>query len=114
MDNKPQIKSDPLYQLLREGKIEEFNKRKAKGESCDLTQCDFRSVDLRGIDADGLDFSDGYFHQADLRGVDLRQATMAGASINGARISGTYFPSQLTADEIGLSLVHGIRMRYQK
>lgn len=114
MGNKPQIKNDPLYLLLRDGEIEEFNKRKTAGESCDLTACDFRNVDLRGIDASGLDFSDGYFHQTDLRGVDLRQANMEGASLNGARISGTYFPPQLTAEEIGLSLVHGIRMRYQK
>ncbi len=114
MSNKPQIKSDPLYILLREGKVEEFNKRKSAGESPDLKACDFRNVDLRGIDASGLDFSDCYFHQTDLRGVDLRQANMEGASINGARISGTYFPSQLTAEELGLSLVHGSRMRYLK
>lgn len=114
MSNRPQIKSDALYQLLREGKIEEFNKRKAAGEPCDMTGCDFRHVDLRGLDASGLDFSDCYFHQTDLRGVDLRQTKMQGASINGARISGAYFPVQLTADEINLSLIHGIRMRYQK
>ena len=114
MTTKPQIKDDPLYLLLREGKIEEFNKRKAAGESCDLRACDFRNVDLRGIDASGLDFSDCYFHQTDLRGIDLRQARIEGASINGARISGTFFPVELSAEELGLSLVHGIRMRYQK
>jgi len=114
MTKKPIIRNDELYLLLRDGKIDEFNKRKVAGESCDLTGCDFRNVDLRGINADGLDFSDGYFHQTDLRGVDLRQSKMEGVSINGARISGTYFPHQLTAEEIGLSLVHGTRMRYQK
>lgn len=114
MSIKPQIKNDPLYLLLRDGKIEEFNQRLSAGESCDLTGCDFRNVDLREIDASGLDFGDCYFHQTDLRGLDLRQTNMAGASINGARISGTYFPLQLTADEISLSLLHGSRMRYQK
>lgn len=114
MTNKPQIKNDPLYQLLREGKVGEFNSRKATGETCDLKACDFRNVDLRGIDASGLDLSDGYFHQTDLRGVDLREANLQGASINGARISGTYFPRQLSAQEITLSLVHGTRMRYQQ
>ena len=114
MTTKPKIKDDALYLLLREGSIEEFNQRKAAGESCDLTGCDFRSLDLRGIDASGLDLSDGYFHQADLRGVDLRQTNMQGASINGARISGTYFPCEILAEEIGLSLVHGTRMRYCK
>ena len=58
MSNKPQIKSDPLYLLLRDGEIKEFNQRKSAGESCDLTACDFRNVDLRNIDASGLDFSD--------------------------------------------------------
>ncbi|MDH5179782.1 MAG: pentapeptide repeat-containing protein [Gammaproteobacteria bacterium] len=112
MSEKPQIKQDPLYQLLRDGKIDEFNKRKAAGEQCDLTGCDFRNIDLRGLAADGIDFSNSYFHQADLRGVDLRKANLAGASINGARISGVYFPAALAPEEINLSLMHGTRMRY--
>ena len=114
MSTKPQIKDDPLYLLLRDGKVDEFNKRKATGESCNLTHCDFRNVDLRGIDADGLDFGDSYFHHGDLRGINFRKARFEGASINGARISGTYFPDELTAEEINLSLTHGTRMRYQK
>lgn len=32
MSEKPQIKQDPLYQLLREGKVDEFNQRMAAGE----------------------------------------------------------------------------------
>lgn len=111
---KPQIKDDALYQLLREGKVEEFNQRRAAGEACDLTHCDFRNVDLRGIEADGIDFSHSYFHHSDLRGVDLRKACVDGASINSARISGTFFPDELTAEEINLSLTHGTRMRYKK
>lgn len=114
MSDKPQIKTDPLYQLLREGNIAEFNRRIAAGETCDLTGCDFRHVDLRGIQADGLDLRDGYFHQSDLRGIDLRHANIEGASINGARISGTYFPPEVAAEEISLSLIHGTRLRYRK
>ena len=115
MSAKPQIKKDdPLYMLLREGKVAEFNQRKAAGETTDLTCCDFRHLDLRQLDAHGLDLSDCYFHQTDLRGVDLRQSSVEGASIYGARIAGAYFPVELGADEIGLSLVHGTRMRYQK
>ena len=112
MVNKPQIKSDELYQLLREGKVDEFNARGAAGEHCDLTGCDFRGLDLRGLNADGLDLSDGYFRQTDLRAVDLRNTHMEGASIHGAMISGAYFPKALLSDEIYLSLAHGIRMRY--
>lgn len=112
MTEKPQIKTDELYQLLREGKVSQFNQRKAAGEMCDLTGCDFRGLDLRGLDADGLDLSDGYFRQTDLRGVDLRTARLVGASVHGAMISGAYFPAVLSSDEIYLSLTHGVRMRY--
>lgn len=109
----PLIKHDePLYILLREGRIEEFNQRKADGEQCDLRNCDFRGLDLRGLDATGLDLSGGYFRQADLRAVDMSQARLAGASIHAAKISGVYFPPQLGAAEITLSLEHGTRMRY--
>jgi len=112
MVNKPQIKNDLMYQLLREGNVEEFNRRKAAGETCDLTHSDFRSLDLRGLDARGLDMSHAYFHQTDMRGLDLSETKLEGASINGARISGVYFPTALSADEINLSLMHGTRLRY--
>ena len=109
----PAIKHDePLYMLLREGKVEEFNQRKEKGERCDLTHCDFRGLDLRKWNPAGLDLSGSYFRQADLRGVDFSTATLAGASINGAKISGALFPRELSAQEITLSLQHGTRMRY--
>ncbi len=105
---------DPAYRMLREGDIEGFNALKAKGEKIELRGCDFRGVDLRGIDADGLDMRDCYFRQADLRGIDFTRTNLEGSSINSAKISGTYFPKELTADEIELSLIHGIRMRYSK
>jgi uncharacterized protein YjbI with pentapeptide repeats len=106
------ISNDPLYQLLREGAVKEFNARRAAGQSCDLTGCDFRGLDLRGLEADGLDFSNSYFRLADLRGVDFRGARLEGASINQAQVSGAYFPPEIPAAEIMLSLVHGMRMRY--
>ncbi|VAW59911.1 Pentapeptide repeat family protein [hydrothermal vent metagenome] len=108
----PQIKDHELYRLLRSGKIDDFNQRKASGESCDLTGADFRSVDLTGLDADGLDLSNCYFRMCNLRGVDFSTTRLQGASIHGARISGTYFPLALPAAEITLSLEHGTRMRY--
>jgi len=112
MSEKPLIKQDGLYQLLRGGDVEQFNQRKAAGESCDLTHCDFRGLDLRGLDAAGLDLSHGYFRQTDLRGIDFRESNLEGASINGAMISGVFFPKRLSSDEIYLSLTHGTRMRY--
>ncbi len=112
MTRKPEIKKDPMYLLLREGKIEEFNRSKAQGQVCDLTFSDLRGLDLRGLDADGLDFSGSYFRQADLRGIDFSGCNLRGASINGCKISGAYFPPELSAQEISLSLLHGSRMRY--
>ena len=111
----PVISDNPLYRLLRDGKIEEFNQRVAAGETVDLTSCDFRHLNLQGVKAAGLDFSDSYFRQADLRGIDFSQCiSLEGASIHGAKISGVYFPTALSADEVLLSLEHGTRMRYQR
>jgi uncharacterized protein YjbI with pentapeptide repeats len=109
----PETKDDPLYHLLREGSVAEFNRRRATGETCSLVGADLRHVDLRGLEAEGLDLGDAYLRQADLRGLDLRRTNLAGASINGAKISGTYFPVELPAEEINLSLLHGTRMRYR-
>ncbi len=112
-NERPQITDDPMYRLLREGAVEEFNTRRTGGESCDLAGCDFRTLDLRKLDAKDLDLRDCYFRQADLRGVDLTEANLEGASINAAKISGVFFPKQLSAEEINLSLTHGTRMRYR-
>ena len=110
---KPIISDNPLYRLLRDGKVEEFNQRVAAGEKPELSGCDFRHINLQGINAEGLDFSNSYFRQADLRGVDLSKcASFNGASIHGAKISGTFFPVELRAEEILLSLNNGTRLRY--
>lgn len=109
---KLRISKDPMYGMLREGCIKEFNVKKAAGDTCDLRGCDLRGLDLRGLDADGLNFADCYFRQSDLRGIDLSKANLDGASINACKISGVLFPRELSASEIELSLLHGTRMRY--
>jgi uncharacterized protein YjbI with pentapeptide repeats len=113
---RPLTFEDPLYQLLRDGNVKEFNRRRPTGESAsyDLASCDFRHLDLRGLDAAGIDFSNCYFRGADLRGIDFSRARLEGASLNGARISGALFPAELSAQEIILSVEHGTRMRYGK
>lgn len=113
MQEKPQVKNDALFQLLKNGKVKEFNQRKAAGETPDLVHGDLRGLDLRELDADGLNLEGCYLHTADLRGIDFRQCNLRGASINGARIAGAHFPSALSAEEINLSLMHGTCMRYQ-
>lgn len=112
MAEKPRFSDCPMYRLLRMGEIVEFNKRKAKGEPCDLVGTDLSRLDLRGLNADGLDIRNGYFRMCDLRGVDLSQANLEGASFAQAHVSGCYFPKGLSAAEIDLALEHGTRVRY--
>ena len=111
---KLRICEDPLYQMLREGRIEEFNKLREAGEKCDLRGCDLSGLDLRNLNADGLDLRDCYLRQSDLRGIVFSKTRLEGASINGSKIYGTLFPAALAAEEITLSLQHGTRMRYRK
>ena len=110
----PEFKDSVMYNLLREGHIAEFNRRRQAGQSVDLSCADLRHLDLRGLDTVDLNLENSYLRQADLRGLDLRRCNLRGASINGAKISGTYFPQELSAEEINLSLQHGTRMRYPR
>lgn len=112
MANPPHAEQ-PLYQLLRDGRVEEFNRRRQQGETCDLRGANLRGLDLRALDPRGLCLGDCYLRQADLRGLDLRDTDLEGASISGAKISGTYFPKALAPEEINLSLLHGTRLRYR-
>ena len=108
---RPRIGANDMHRLLREGRIADFNARRAKGENPDLRGCDLRGCDLRGTNFAGLDLSNSYFRQADLRGVNLSTCTLEGASFVNANISGAYFPKELSAEEIRLSLDHGTRVR---
>lgn len=114
MADKPQFSDNPLYELLRQENVEEFNKQIAAGKTVDLRGLDMRGLDLRGINFDGMDLSNAYFRGTDLRGVDFRNTNLEGASMASAKISGCYFPKQLSTQEINLSLKEGIRMRYDK
>ncbi len=110
---KPRISDDPLFALLRTGKISEFNSSIAAGSSCDLTGSDLSRTDLRGLVTEGLDFSNCYFRMSDLRGIDFRNCKLEGASFADANISGTYFPKEIAAEEINMALAHGTRVRYR-
>lgn len=111
--SQPQQLDSPLYRLLHNEKVSEFNQQKPKDGNIDLRGADLRGLDLRQLDASRIDFTDAYFRGADLRGLDLREASLEGASIAHAQISGAYFPTQLSADEILLSMQFGTRMRYR-
>ncbi len=109
----PRQLDSPLYVLLHNEDIEGFNAQKARGADINLTDGDFRGLDLRRLDTEGINFTNCYFRGADLRGLDLRNTRMDGASIAHAQISGVYFPVELSADEILMSLNFGTRMRYR-
>ncbi len=112
--DKPYIKQDPLYQLLRNEDIKGFNEQRDQTDSSELRSGDYRGRDLRNMNAKGLDFSNSYFRNCDLSGIDFRDTNLDGASILDAKLSGTYFPLELGAAEIRLSLETGTRLRYRQ
>ncbi len=112
--NKPQIKQDPLYQLLRNEDIKSFNEQRDSLDTSHLKSGDYRGRDLRNMNADGLDFSNSYFRNSDLSGIDFRNTNLEGASLMDAKLSGCYFPEALSAEEIRLSLDTGTRLRYKR
>ncbi|CRI55259.1 MULTISPECIES: pentapeptide repeat-containing protein [Pseudomonas] len=111
--NQPRQLDNVLYSMIRDEKIAAFNREKPSDSPIDFRGGDFRGLDLRDLDVRGIDFSDAYFRAADLRGLDLRENGLEGASLAHAQISGTYFPAELSADEILMSVKFGTRMRYR-
>ncbi len=110
----PQVHTDPIYQLLYNENISEFNQRHEEAKSAMLRGGVYRNLDLRNMNADGLDFSNAYFRGADLRGIDFSKTNLEGASMIEAKISGCYFPHELSAEEIRLSVMTGTRLRYDR
>ena len=108
----PSVLASALYTLLHEDNINGFNQQRPDAP-VDMRGGDFRGLDLRELNANDIDFTDGYFRSADLRGLDLRTACIEGASLAHAQISGAYFPVELTADEILMSVNFGTRLRYR-
>lgn len=111
--SQPKQIDSPLYMLLRKDDVDGFNQEKPRTGTIDMVGGDFRGLDLRNLDTTGIDFTDAYFRSADLRGLDLRNTPMEGASIAHAQISGAYFPAELSADEILMSVNFGTRLRYR-
>ncbi len=111
---QPQQLGSPLYKLLRGEQTSTFNQQKPASGMIDLAGGDFRGLDLRGLDASRLDLSNAYFRGADLRGIDFREANLEGASIAHAQISGAYFPVELEASEVLMSMQFGTRLRYRR
>ena len=111
--SQPKLLDTPLYALLHKDDIRGFNQVRPEIGTVDMRGGDFRGLDLRDLNATGIDFTDAYFRSADLRGLDLRGCSLEGASLAHAQISGAYFPPELTADEILMSVNFGTRLRYR-
>jgi uncharacterized protein YjbI with pentapeptide repeats len=111
--SQPHQLDSPLYRLIRNENVAGFNAQKPKEGEIDLSSGDFRGLDLRTLNADRVRFTDAYFRGADLRGLDLRNTCLQGASLAHAQISGAYFPEELSADEILMSMNFGTRLRYR-
>lgn len=112
MTTSPAISQDPLYQKLRNDDVAGFNQAIKAGQTCDLRGMDLRGLDLRGLQLSGMDIRDCYLRGADLRGIDFRGCNLDGVSLANARISGCYFPAELSADEIRMSVELGTRLRH--
>lgn len=111
--NQPRQLDSALYALIRGENIAAFNREKPEGAVIDFSNGDFRGLDLRNLDTSGIDFSGAYFRAADLRGLNLKDVPLEGASIAHAQISGVWFPPELSADEILMSVNFGTRLRYR-
>jgi uncharacterized protein YjbI with pentapeptide repeats len=104
------IRDTKWVTLLREAKVEEFN-RQAAGQPPVLANADLRMLDLREADLHNADLHGAYLRDTDLRGLDLSAANLDRASLHAANVSGVLFPGDLTPEEIRLSLDFGTRMR---
>jgi uncharacterized protein YjbI with pentapeptide repeats len=112
--NVPIFLDDPAFKLLRVGDVDAFHEAVAGRDSVDYSGADLRGVDLRKIDIHNMVLRDAFLRDADLRGCDLRHLDLSGVSMRGAKIGGTYFPDNVTADEIRMSVRHGTRIRTVK
>ncbi len=114
MQNHEALLKLPIFKLLVDENITEFNKQHALADKpLDFSGAMLRGLDLRNMIADQISFENAYFRGADLRGIDFSNTNLKGASIAGAKISGAFFPSELTPEEIKLSFEQGTRMRYK-
>jgi uncharacterized protein YjbI with pentapeptide repeats len=105
------FRESPLVVALRDGSSASSAAAAGPGQALDLSGANLRGVDLRFVNLRKADLRGAYCHSADLRGVDLSEAHIDGASFHMARVSGAYFPHNVSADEVRLSLEIGTRVR---
>ena len=96
-----------------EGGREKFNELVEQGKIPHLQNQNLENLDLRGYHLSNMDLSGSYMRGANLSGLDLREANFSGVSLKDAKVSGCFFPKDLPADEIRLSLAFGTRIRHR-
>ena len=110
-DDIKRQKKLPLF--YEEGGREKFNELVAQGKIPHLQNQNLENLDLRGYNLSNMDLSGSYMRGVNLSGLDLRGAHFSGTSLKDAKVSGCYFPHDLPADEIRLSLEYGTRVRHR-
>lgn len=109
---QPLFPDDPAFKALRLGDFESFNQLTSGKTAVDFSEADLRGVDFRGVKIiEKLKVRGAYMRDADLRGLDLRTWDMEGCSLYHAKISGAYFPANVGAQELTISVQLGTRIR---
>jgi uncharacterized protein YjbI with pentapeptide repeats len=109
--NRPKIIDDPAYHCLREDDAAGFQKHSESRKAVDFSNSDLRGIDLHTVDLSKVILRGAYLRDADLRGQDLRHMDLEGCSMLSARIGGTYFPANVSAQEVSNSVQFGTRIR---
>ena len=107
----PRFINSPAYRCLRVGDIAGFHHYTNEDETVDLAHADLSSVDLRKVDMRKVVLRGSYLKDADLRGQDLRAHDLEGCSLRNAKVGGVYFPDNVRAEEVLMSLQFGTRLR---
>lgn len=109
--NTLKLLNDDAFRALRAGEIDSFHRMISTRAAVDFSETDLRAVDLRKIDLKKVVLRGSYLKLADLRGCDLRHMDMEGCSLHQAKVGGTYFPANVSAEEVRLSVQEGTRIR---
>lgn len=110
----PRFLEEEAFKCIRAGDVNGYCRAVEGRKIVDFSGADLRATDFRKIDTSKIVLRDAYLRDADFRGCDLRQTDLEGASLHNAHIAGTYFPVNISASELQLSIEHGTRLRIQK